>query len=83
MPVGKFDGELYIFAVVLLADLRGLFLHEGIEGIEVAGNILSRLFLGCDQSVVQALDLFVLGLIHAVQGKRLRGSSRCRRGRMT
>jgi hypothetical protein len=44
-PVSKFDGELHVLAAVLLADFLGLLLHEGGEGIEVAGDIFSRLFL--------------------------------------
>src|ERR1039458_6089170 len=79
-PFGEFDGKFHILAVKLLADLRGLLLHEGGEGIEVAGNTFSRFLFGSDQSVVQALHLFALGLIHgAVQGERLRSNRR--RGR--
>jgi hypothetical protein len=45
VTVGEFDGEFDVLAVVLLADLFRLFLHKGREGIEVAGDILSRFFL--------------------------------------
>jgi hypothetical protein len=52
VPIGKFDGEFDPFAVVLLADLFRLFVHERGKGIEVAGDALSRFFLGGDQSVI-------------------------------
>ncbi len=60
--------------LVLLADLFGLFLDEGGEGIDVAGDVLAGFFLGSDQSVVEALDLLALGLVDAVQGE---GLGRC------
>jgi hypothetical protein len=52
VPVGEFDGEFDVLALILLSDLFGLFLHEVGEGIEIAGDILARLFLGRDQRVV-------------------------------
>ena len=36
VPFSEFDGEFDVLAVILLADLLRLFLHEGREGIQVA-----------------------------------------------
>ena len=75
MAVREFNGIFDILAVVLLANLFGFFLDECGEGLDVARNILARLFLGGDQRVVEALDLFALGLVDAVQREGLgRGS---------
>src|ERR1700722_16343361 len=80
---GEFHREFNPLASVLLANLFGLFLNEGGEGIQISGHALSRLFLGCNQRVVEALHLLALGLVYMMQGKRLRsGRRRCRR-RMT
>src|SRR5260370_7605197 len=76
-PVRKLNGELNVLAVKLLADLFGLLLHEGRKRIEVAGDVFSRLLLGRDQGVEQALHLFALGFVRgAVQGERLRVNGR-------
>src|SRR5580658_10740063 len=60
VPVVEFDGEFDVLAAVLLADFLSLLLHEAVEGVEVAGDIFSRLLFSCHQSVVEALHLFVL-----------------------
>ena len=72
MAVGELDRVLNVFAVILLANLLGFLLHKTSEGVEVAGDTLSSFFLGRDQSVVEALDLFALCLIDAVQ-REVRG----------
>ena len=48
VAVGEFHGVFNVLAVILLANLLGLFLHEGGERVEVTGDIFARLFLGCD-----------------------------------
>ncbi len=69
--ISEFNGIFDIVTFVLLADLLGFFLHEGGEGFDVAGDILSGLLFGGDQSVVKALDLLALALIDGMEGKWL------------
>src|SRR5579871_44638 len=70
----EFDRVFDSLAVILLADLLSLFLHEGRKRIDTAGDTLTGLFLCRDQSVVQALDLLPLSLIHAMQDEVRSGS---------
>lgn len=56
-----------VFALVLLADLLGLLLHEGGERVDAAAYLFSGLCLGGHESVVQPFDLLALSLIHIVQ----------------
>jgi len=72
VAVGEFDRVLHVFAVILLANLLGFLLHEISKGVEVAGDTLSGFFLGRDQGVVEALDLFALCLVDGVQ-REVRG----------
>src|SRR5579872_794962 len=69
-----FNGIFDVVAVVLLADLLGLFLDEGGEGINVPGDVLSGLLLGGNEGVIEALDLLALALIHTVKSEMLRGT---------
>src|SRR5579859_1707771 len=71
---GDFNGIFDIVAVVLLADLLGLLLHEGGKGIDVSGDVLPSLLLGGNQGVIEALDLLALALVHTVQSEMLRGT---------
>ena len=71
VAVGEFDGVFNVLAVVLMADLFRLFLDERGEGFKVTRDFLAGFLLGCDQSVVKALDLLALGLVDAVQRKGL------------
>ena len=48
-------------AALLLANLAGLFLDERREGIEIAGNLFSRLLLGFAQRLVEGFNLLPLG----------------------
>src|SRR5579864_3119950 len=77
VAVGEFDGVFHTLALVLLANLLGLLLDERGEGVNPSGDVLAGLFLSCDQSVVEALNLLALALVDAVKRKRLRS----RRGR--
>src|SRR5947209_19164655 len=70
---GDFNRVLDVFAVILFANLLGLLLHEGGEGIDATANRLSGFLLGRYQSVVEAFDLLALGLVHAVQREMWRG----------
>ena len=67
LSIGEFDRVFHAFAVVLLANLFGLFLNERSEGIEVAGDVFPGFFLGRNQSVVEPLNLLALSLIDAVE----------------
>ena len=46
LSVLYFNGVFHAVAAVLLADLRGFFLDEGAEALEIAGDRLSSLLLG-------------------------------------
>jgi hypothetical protein len=39
VPVVEFDGEFDVLAAVLLADFFGFLLNEGVEGVEIAGDV--------------------------------------------
>src|ERR1700731_3797829 len=69
VPAIEFHGKFHIFTAVLLADFCGFFLDEGGKRIEAAGNIFSGFLFGCDQGVVQALDLVALSVFGRVQGE--------------
>src|ERR1700757_3171426 len=78
VAVGDLDRVFDILALVLLANLLGLFLDEGGEGVDAAADVLSCFFLGCHEGVVKALDLLAFLLVDAVERERLRrGASRC------
>ena len=53
LSILHFDRIHHRLALVFFADFGGLFLDEGSEGIEAAGNFFSRLLLGCAQRFVE------------------------------
>src|ERR1700757_2897620 len=72
VAVGDLDRVFDVLAMVLLANLFGLFLDEGGEGVDAAADVLSGFLLGRHEGVVEALDLLVFRLVYAVERERLR-----------
>ena len=77
LAVLKFDRVGYGIATVLFAEFGGFLLKKLRERVEIAGDGLSGLFFGIDESLVKLFDFFAFGgRIGALDGESTTRSSR-------